>query len=384
MKILFVHPQFSHIAGAERVALKILEILTHSFNCTVTVLTAEAPNIETIDNTSEYRLDTNAIEFKVIRIPTFFRSSFRFRMAYLHRQVKKYARDFKFVISAYNELDSGTYAFQYIHHPMVADKHLLVEHMLARRPRIGQHIIQQLYDRLSDLIAHRDKSNIASNFSVANSEYIASVYDAIYGVRPDVIYPSLPIINEHNPISIRKKQILNISRFARNKNVHSLIGVFDRIHETHPEFSFVIAGHLEYADYYNEIKQLARKRPYNIELKPNCPKDKLIQLYFESEYYINPKEYEHFGIAVLEAMHSGCIPLVHASGGSLELVPYKELQFSNFSEIPMLITCLESDPDKKASITKVLGTHKMNFREEIFEEKVKKALHTYFKSADER
>jgi glycosyltransferase involved in cell wall biosynthesis len=43
-------------------------------------------------------------------------------------------------------------------------------------------------------------------------------------------------------------------------------------------------------------------------------------------------EGEHFGIAPMEALASGCITLVHDSGGSGEFIP-QEFRWSNFEDL---------------------------------------------------
>ena len=48
---------------------------------------------------------------------------------------------------------------------------------------------------------------------------------------------------------------------------------------------------------------------------------------------------EHFGIAIIEAMATGCLPVVHASGGPLEIVDNGQygLIYRDAREIPELL-----------------------------------------------
>jgi glycosyltransferase involved in cell wall biosynthesis len=47
-----------------------------------------------------------------------------------------------------------------------------------------------------------------------------------------------------------------------------------------------------------------------------------------SKVYLHPTKYEHFGIAIVEAMASGLIPVVHKSGGAwMDIVEYGRYGF---------------------------------------------------------
>ena len=50
-------------------------------------------------------------------------------------------------------------------------------------------------------------------------------------------------------------------------------------------------------------------------------------------------EGEHFGIAPMEALASGCITLVHNSGGSGEFIP-EEFRWSTFEDLKEKIALL--------------------------------------------
>jgi glycosyltransferase involved in cell wall biosynthesis len=49
------------------------------------------------------------------------------------------------------------------------------------------------------------------------------------------------------------------------------------------------------------------------------------------------KETEHFGITVAQAIAHGCVPIVHDSGGQVELVTNPALRFSSRGDLPRII-----------------------------------------------
>jgi len=55
-------------------------------------------------------------------------------------------------------------------------------------------------------------------------------------------------------------------------------------------------------------------------------------------------EGEHFGIAPMEALASGCITLVHNSGGSGEFIP-EEFRWSTFEDLKQKVAWLIASTD---------------------------------------
>ena len=72
--------------------------------------------------------------------------------------------------------------------------------------------------------------------------------------------------------------------------------------------------------------------PSNYTLKPNLPEAELIKLFQDSQIYCHLMEGEHFGIAPMEALASGCITLVHNSGGSGEFIP-EEFRWNTIDDL---------------------------------------------------
>jgi glycosyltransferase involved in cell wall biosynthesis len=377
--VLLVHPQFDNIGGAERVSLKVIKILTDYYNLNVHILSFSKIDFDSISRQSNFQLNKNKISYEQILLPEIFKSKFfRFRIAILHRKAKKLNSNFKYLVSTYNELDFKGFAFQYIHHPILAEENLLIKYNLAYQKTFKSELLTKLYKSISDNIAYRNFTNIKKNYSVSNSIFISNIVRDIYNKKTAVVYPSLPLYKPRNNLT-KKKQVLTISRFSRNKNVHVLLSIFDRLNEKLPDVNFVIAGYLEDESYFQFLESECKKRDYKIELKPNLVSHEIEVLYKESKYYINPKKYEHFGIAVLESMYHECLPIVHKSGGSLELVPFTQLQFEHQENVVEIIENIENNQPLYAQLSTKLKANLEKFSEEVFEIQIKKHLESYFK-----
>lgn len=85
-----------------------------------------------------------------------------------------------------------------------------------------------------------------------------------------------------------------------------------------------------------------------------------------------PIRFEHFGIGVVEAINSGCIPIVYGAYGHLETVPYPELHFHNVAEASRILDrALAGEYDH---LLPLLQQHAQKFSYAIFKQNVQKLL----------
>ena len=105
-----------------------------------------------------------------------------------------------------------------------------------------------------------------------------------------------------------------------------------------PRFEFVSAGLLRDSENL-WFEEFTKDLPSNYKVKPNLPEEELVQLFQTSKIYCHLMEGEHFGIAPMEAIASGCITLVHNSGGSGEFVP-QEFRWNTFDDLKSIMTKL--------------------------------------------
>ena len=62
----------------------------------------------------------------------------------------------------------------------------------------------------------------------------------------------------------------------------------------------------------------------------------------DSRVYVHLMEGEHFGIAPVEGLASGCLTLVHNSGGMKEFIP-EEFRWQNYDDLKeKIVRCMES------------------------------------------
>ncbi len=174
-----------------------------------------------------------------------------------------------------------------------------------------------------------------------NSNYTKDMtekYWSKFGIKNAVIaYP--PVENvfwSNKPLSERTNRVLYVARFVPGKR-HEIL---KQLATNFPNLEFVSAGLLRDSD-QGWFKNFSKDLPANYHLKPNLSEAELIELFQDSTIYCHLMQGEHFGIAPMEALASGCITIVHDSGGSGEFIP-KEFRWTTFEDLKAAIAKLHS------------------------------------------
>jgi glycosyltransferase involved in cell wall biosynthesis len=173
-----------------------------------------------------------------------------------------------------------------------------------------------------------------------NSHYTKEAiqkYWARHGiVEPVVVYPAVNLEKfwSEKPLSQRKKMVVYVARFIPVKR-HEIL---KRLATELPEFEFLSVGGLIEAE-KNWFTSFSKNLPTNYHLKPNLPGSELLQILHDSRIYVHLMEGEHFGIAPVEGLASGCVTLVHNSGGMKEFIP-EEYRWETYDDLKEKITRL--------------------------------------------
>ncbi|MCR4368480.1 MAG: glycosyltransferase family 4 protein [archaeon] len=131
---------------------------------------------------------------------------------------------------------------------------------------------------------------------------------------------------------------LFLGRFSKNKRIDLLLETFAAVARIAPKankgkFSLIIAG-TDWEGLLNEYKKRAKELGLenSVEFVLDPDEVRVRELYSESEYYVSASRYEGFGISLVEAMASGCVPIVEKNMGYSEIVDDKENGFFAYFE----------------------------------------------------
>jgi glycosyltransferase involved in cell wall biosynthesis len=159
-----------------------------------------------------------------------------------------------------------------------------------------------------------------------------------------VLYPSIKIdeiathISSSSSSSSKDDICIVLSRLSPEKKIELAIEAFNA--KVLKNKQLLIIGYLarENKNYYQRLHDMS-KRNQNIKILPNLRRNDVLTLLSKSKVLFHPKPNEHFGIAIIEAMAAGCLPVVHASDGPLEIVDNGQygLIYRDAMEIPELL-----------------------------------------------
>lgn len=191
----------------------------------------------------------------------------------------------------------------YLYDPMIT-------HIYSYRKYSGP-IVRAYFTLLDNIFVNRCKNNII----LANSYYTKRIL-ATRNVASHVIYPPCKIDDLYSSKN-KKDQVVSVGRISIEKGHEVTL----EIARYFPEINFIILGELGgNIAYYHKLIKL--KTP-NVKIitPPREKFRKLLRLYLsESKIYVHSCECEAFGMTIVEAMASGCIPVVRDAAGPKEII----------------------------------------------------------------
>jgi glycosyltransferase involved in cell wall biosynthesis len=164
----------------------------------------------------------------------------------------------------------------------------------------------------------RDEGKIA----MACSKFSARRIEKATGLQVNVLYP--PVSNFFRTKDVtskfRKNVAVTVSRFSKEKNLEFVPQIAKLIRG---DLLFIIAGRCDSKDVLDSILEPVRKLKISDRVKviPNIARNRLRDILCTSKVYLHTRQNEPFGVSIIEAMSSGCIPVVPDSGGPREFVP---------------------------------------------------------------
>ena len=192
---------------------------------------------------------------------------------------------------------------------------------------------------------------IKNSLLITNSYYSQRAIFRTYGID-DIIVLSPPVavnqIRNHlgfsQPLKIPRKDryndILVICRIEPSKRIENAIYLAKLLKERKIDAKMIIAGSWEpfYQQYYENLNSLITDQDLsdNITFKIDSSFDQLIELMGTSKVYFHPREGEHFGISIVEAMSAGMVPVVPKIGGQAEFVSTK-YQYDSLEQASQII-----------------------------------------------
>jgi glycosyltransferase involved in cell wall biosynthesis len=175
------------------------------------------------------------------------------------------------------------------------------------------------------------------------SQYSANALQNAVGVKCDVLYPGIP-----NDTFVHSKvpQVCVMGRIAQEKNLEQAIEIMNPL-----DCVCVIAGSVDRQNqpYLKKLKDMANT---NIIFVENPTRPQFLAIMAESRVYLSAS-HETLGLTTIEAINSGCIPVVPDNSAHPETVPIQDLRYnSNSYARDVILEILDGlHPDKLDILT---------------------------------
>lgn len=185
---------------------------------------------------------------------------------------------------------------------------------------------------LPHVLIEKNLVNYDEKLVFSNSYYTAEEVKKYSGKNTEVLYPSFPSSSSTENITknCQEKMVVTTSRFEPNKRLERIPYIAS---QTESSIKFAVIGRLCSKETLSALQNQVKKLNLTNRVKfyPDATAQKKIELLKDAKIYLHTMIGEHFGISIVEAMASGCLPIVHNSGGMREFVP-KQYRYETLQE----------------------------------------------------
>lgn len=302
----------------------------------------------------------------VEQTPITLKYALRIANQFTSRQVPR-AYDFYFIFDNGFLVDDGTPHVRYLSGPPLLPQLDVVSPGLRGLP---YRVIRALYrgylkNRFPVYEYHRGSPY------VINAQYTADLFEEAHGVRLPVINPPIDLssrsFSDHD--IHQRDTITYFSRFIDYKRPEMVLALAERF----PNQRVLLMGGVKPANrvYFQLLQDIARqKKLANTVFLDNPNDERVKEELSRTRFYVFPGVNEHFGMATAEAIGSGAVPFVHDSGGQREIVPDRQLRFTDDQFIEKFAGLMALSSDELNTIRKRLAAHVQQFSEAVFIEKM--------------
>jgi glycosyltransferase involved in cell wall biosynthesis len=219
---------------------------------------------------------------------------------------------------------------------------------------------------------------------LSNSTYTAGWVKKLWDANSEIVYP--PVRTTVKP-GKKVELITSIGRFfdpslGHSKKQHELLEAFTRMFSSREgigswKLAFVGGADGASRDYALAVRRGAIGLPVAVHL--NAPREIVeITLATASIYWhgggfgedaeLHPERFEHFGIAVVEAMAAGAVPVVFAAAGPAEIVRHAVdgFHWKTLDELQAYTRVLMNDEDLRSKMSASAQERAADFGVDVF------------------
>lgn len=303
-----------------------------------------------------------------------------------------------YLSTAQNRAAAGLY---YVHFPEVPGGRR--QQITRRIAAIGHRTLSRWNELPSALAGVRngldrrrhDQSWVAS-YSVicANSAFTAGWVETLWRCQTEVLYP--PVAQIAAPADGARHDIISVGRFFDRQYGHCkkqdvLLNAFIAEEDTRLQSARLhLVGGADAAsrDYVLGLRRAALG--HRVDVRVNVDRADVVERLstagvfwhaggFGEDPETDPDRCEHFGIAVVEAMSAGCVPVVYAAAGPAEIVRngIDGLQWSTTEELIEISHELLNDPQRWKTLSVAARARATEFDVAAFDARLQALVRRY-------
>jgi len=309
MKIGLIHKSFQSLGGSEKTTLSLIQALKKTDHYS-TLYTLKAPSIE---ETRNFKIQ----EFKKKKIP--FLPSFRTKKLFREAEKEDVLVFIGGGFSLYRTKASNV--ILYCHSTFKKELQYAYKEFRGLKKTFKKKQQKELQKTFSYLQDNKIKL-------ISNSKFTQKEIKNSFRRDSIVIYPPVNIKTMSKFYHLPKtKKVITLTRFSPMKNLDNAIQIATGAGLKH-EFIGIAKKKAE-INLYSELEKKSRGK--DISLYSNLPQNRIDLLLSSAKVYFQPSV-ETFGIAVVEAISAGCIPIVPNNSAHFETVPFRSLRFEDKDE----------------------------------------------------
>jgi glycosyltransferase involved in cell wall biosynthesis len=336
LKAAVIHPNLNSPGGERIVAIEVMQSLAE-LGYDVDLVTIQKPNLEELTLACGKKIAVTKIKsFFPVKIRSF---GIYQRLLSVLQTLRLKDNDLVFNTSGPilpYKLTRSVPTIIYVHGPA-----------LAAVPNIKYEtsLFWRVYSKPYKILADKLERSAVSkaNIVIANSKFTSdSLVKEYNDVEPILLYPPVDIDRFSQAYgsdsSSRNPQVLILSRFSPEKQIENVIQIA-RLVDNDIEFRIIGSLLPGSRHYFRALCKLIKDYSLENRLKliPNASSEEIITSMSSSRVYLHPAFGEPLGIAIIEAMAAGLVPIVPSYGGCSEIVPSNYL-YSTIREASRLVS----------------------------------------------
>jgi len=368
MKVAVIYDFATHPGGGDFVMLNILHMLKE-VGLEVDLLTSQPEGLQ--KSASFFEVKTPAVNLHYIKLPPYFKHPYS--MAYIACKATKLRYDIYVVSDDLPKCLAQTAGINYIHYPhaarlkhkeYIADKY---KHIL--RGKLIWKLHEFLFPRLFMTKGEPSKWLFIAN-SFVTQQHVKEVFNItdVMLLHPPVRARKIYNIWKERRAS-KENIIISIGRFEPEKRILDVLHAFSRVASEIDTKLYLIGFSKDELNLLEIVKQLNISNKVKVLI--NAPRKTVVETLLRAKALVHAAPHEPFGIAVVEGMAAGCIPIVRQGFNGPWLEITKEGRYGiGFSNIEELANAIKIAIQKYDTFNiESISLRALDFDEEIFHQK---------------